>query len=280
MKGQRKIHILSIGRGLLLTFFLLLVILPIYWIAVTSFKTHAEIVNSQHITLFPEIFTVQNYLDLFKQMDYAGYFANSVIISVVAALVVVFLALLGGYALARFKFKGKNLVIIFVLITQMVPALLVIIPLYLSYAKIGLVNTRTGMIIYYVIANIPFCLITMRSFFERIPYALEEAAWIDGCSRMEGLIRIILPSMLPAIVAVFAFAFIGAWNELIGATIFLNTENMWTIPVGLKSLVGKNDVRWGQLMAGAILGLLPTGIMFLMVQKHIVSGLTSGAVKE
>ena len=162
----------------------------------------------------------------------------------------------------------------------MVPSLLVIIPLYLFFAKMKLINSYLGLFIYYVIINLPFCVITMRSFFERIPYSLEESAWIDGCGRLQGIFHIILPAMLPAIVAVFAFAFIGAWNELIGATIFLNTKDMWTVPVGLKSLVGKNDVKWGLLMSGATLGLLPTGIMFFFMQKYIVSGLTSGAVKE
>ncbi|MBD5456881.1 MAG: carbohydrate ABC transporter permease [Lachnospiraceae bacterium] len=280
MNVKSKRVLLTTGRGIILIFFLLLVVFPLYWILNTSLKTHPEIVNAQVITLYPHTFTWDNYISLFRQLNYGRYLWNSTLVSMTAAVAVVILALLGGYAMARFKFKGKDAVIIFVLITQMVPTLLVIIPLYLWFSKMNLINTYLCMIIYYIVTNVPFCLITMRSFFERIPYTLEEASWIDGCTRMAGLIRIILPSMIPAIVAVFAFAFIGAWNELIGATIFLNTQDMWTIPVGLKSLIGKNDVKWGQLMAGAILGLLPTGIMFLFVQKYIVSGLTAGAVKE
>lgn len=280
MNAKNKRILLTAGRVLVLTFFFLLVVGPLYWILNTSMKTHQEIVNAQVITLYPHTFTWDNYLSLFQQLSYGRYLWNSLLISMVSSIAVVVLAFLGGYALARFKFRGKDTVILFVLITQMVPLLLVIIPLYLWFSKMNLINTYLCMIIYYIVANVPFCLITMRSFFERIPYTLEEASWIDGCTRMTGLVRIILPSMIPVIVAVFAFAFIGAWNELIGATIFLNTQDMWTIPVGLKSLIGKNDVKWGQLMAGAIMGLLPTGLMFLFVQKYIVSGLTAGAVKE
>ena len=119
----------------------------------------------------------------------------------------------------------------------------------------------------------------MSCFFERIAFSLEEAAWLVGCRRMQSLRKIILPVMFPGIVAVFVFAFIGAWNELIAGTIFINTPDMWTIPVGLKSLIGKYNVQWGALMAGGILALLPTGIMFIFVQKYVVEGLTAGAVK-
>lgn len=280
MDKKLKKTVLSVGRVLLLAFFLALVIMPLYWILNTSFKTHPEIVNAQEITFFPRTFTLDNYTSLFRQLNYGRFLLNSAIISTTAALIVLILSILGGYALARYKFKGKEVSVLFILMTQMVPALLVIIPMYIIFTKMNIINTYLSLFLYYTAANLPFCLITMRSFFERIPFALEEASWIDGCTRVGGLIKIILPSMLSAIVAIFAFAFIGAWNELIGATIFINTQDMWTIPVGLKSLVGKNDIKWGQLMAGATLGLLPTGIMFLFMQKYIVSGLTSGAVKE
>ena len=280
MSSKTKKKLAGVVRFVILTFFFLLVVLPIYWIVITSLKTHSEIVNAQAVTYYPHILTFQNYIDLFEQLNYGQFLTNSCIVSVTSALIVVILSLFGGYALARYEFKGKNTMVLFVLITQMVPSLLVIIPLYLFFAKMKLINSYLGLFIYYVIINLPFCVITMRSFFERIPYSLEESAWIDGCGRLQGIFHIILPAMPPAIVAVFAFAFIGAWNELIGATIFLNTKDMWTVPVGLKSLVGKNDVKWGLLMSGATLGLLPTGIMFFFMQKYIVSGLTSGAVKE
>lgn len=119
----------------------------------------------------------------------------------------------------------------------------------------------------------------MRSFFERIPYELEEAAYVDGCGRLKTLWKVVLPVMFSGIVAVFVFAFIGAWNELIAGTIFLNTPDMWTIPVGLKSLIGKYSVQWGALMAGGVLALLPTAIMFMFVQRYVVEGMTAGAVK-
>lgn len=272
-------RIQNIIRAVVLIFYMLFVLLPIYWMVVTSFKTNPEIINAQQITYFPKIFTLDNYKSLFNMLSYGSYLKNSIIVTVSTAICILILSILGGYGLARFKFKGKGGVLIFFLLTQMIPGILVIIPLYVVFSKVGLINTRGALFIYYLIINLPFCVITMRSFFERIPYELEEAAYVDGCSRMQSLRRIVLPVMFPGIVAVFVFAFIGAWNELIAGTIFINTPDMWTIPVGLKSLIGKYSVQWGALMAGGVLALLPTAIMFVFVQKYVVEGLTSGAVK-
>jgi len=258
----------------------MLVVLPIYWMVATSFKTHQEIINAQEVTYFPREITSENYVKLFKLYDYRGMLINSLTVSAGTGLCVTFLSILGGYGLARYKFRGKDTMLLFFLVTQMIPGILVIIPLYVIFSRMGLINTRLGLFIFYLISNLPFCVITMRSFFERIPYTLEEAAAVDGCSKMASLVRIVLPVMFPGIVAVFVFAFIGAWNELIAGTIFINTADLWTVPVGLKSLIGKYDVKWGVLLAGGFCALLPTAIMFAFMQKYVVDGLTAGAVKE
>lgn len=280
MKKTGKRKALGVVRFLILAFFLALVVLPIYWMTITSFKTNGEIIDMHNITYFPHTFTTENYIGLFEMFDYGSLLQNSVIVSISSALVVTMLSILGGYSLARYKFKGKGVMVLFFLVTQMIPGILVIIPLYLIFSKIGLINTHVGLFIYYVIVNVPFCVVTMRSFFERIPVTLEEAARVDGCTKMKSLIKIVLPIMFPGIVSVFVFAFIGAWNELIAGTIFISTPDMWTIPVGLKSLIGKYSVQWGALMAGGVMALLPTAIMFAGMQKFIVEGMTAGAVKE
>lgn len=279
MKRSTKRKLINVVRCIILVFFLMLVIFPIYWMVITSLKTNPEIVNAQKITYFPETFTLENYRSLFNMLDYGVFLKNSIVITVTTAVCIVLLSILGGYGLARFRFRGKAAVLLFFLITQMIPGILVIIPMYVVFSKAGLINSHFTLFVFYLITNLPFCVITMRSFFERIPYVLEEAAYVDGCSRMESLVKVILPVMFPGIVAVFVFAFIGAWNELIAGTIFINTPDMWTIPVGLKSLIGKYSVQWGALMAGGVLALLPTAVMFVFVQKYVVEGLTSGAVK-
>ncbi|GAA0804601.1 carbohydrate ABC transporter permease [Clostridium sp. AF19-22AC] len=267
-------------RVLVLIFFFLLVVLPIYWIVITSFKTSGEILDINNLTFFPKDFTWKNYTDLFEQFNYGVLLKNSLLVSVTSALVVTVFSMLGGYSLARYKFNGKQAVILFFLITQMIPGILVIIPLYIIFSKMGLINTHIGLFIYYVTVNLPFCVITMRSFFERIPVTLEEAAKVDGCTKMQSLFKIVFPIMFPGIVSVFVFGFIGAWNELIAGSIFISTPEMWTIPVGLKTLIGKYNVEWGLLMAGGVMALLPTAVMFAAMQKFIVEGMTAGAVKE
>ena len=267
-------------RVLVLIFFFLLVVLPIYWIVITSFKTSGEILDINNLTFFPKDFTWKNYTDLFEQFNYGVLLKNSLLVSVTSALVVTVFSMLGGYSLARYKFNGKQAVILFFLITQMIPGILVIIPLYIIFSKMGLINTHIGLFIYYVTVNLPFCVITMRSFFERIPVTLEEAAKVDGCTKMQSLFKIVFPIMFPGIVSVFVFGFIGAWNELIAGSIFISTPEMWTIPVGLKTQIGKYNVEWGLLMAGGVMALLPTAVMFAAMQKFIVEGMTAGAVKE
>ena len=279
MTPRMKKSLLTTGRILLLTVYMLGVILPIYWMAATSFKPHTEVINAQNLTYFPQTITTENYKQLFSMYDYGQMIKNSLIISVSTGLCVTMLSILGGYSLARYSFKGKASMLLFFLVTQMIPGILVIIPLYIIFTKAQLTNAHLRLFIFYLVSNLPFCVITMRSFFERIPYTLEEAASVDGCTKFQTLFRIVLPVMFPGIVAVFVFAFIGAWNELIAGTIFISTPDMWTVPVGLKSLIGKYDVKWGVLMAGGILALLPTAVMFAVMQRFVVEGLTAGSVK-
>lgn len=280
MSRKTKNAIGTTIRVLVLVFFFLLVVLPIYWIVITSFKTSGEILDLNNITFFPKDFTLENYTGLFEQFHYGVLLKNSLLVSVASALVVTVFSMLGGYSLARYKFRGKQTVVLFFLITQMIPGILVIIPLYIIFSKLGMINTHIGLFIYYVTVNLPFCVITMRSFFERIPITLEEAAKVDGCTKMQSLFKIVFPIMFPGIVSVFVFGFIGVWNELIAGSIFISTPEMWTIPVGLKTLIGKYNVEWGLLMAGGVMALIPTALMFAVMQKFIVEGMTAGAVKE
>ena len=270
----------NIMRIVILAIYMFGVLAPIYWMFVTSLKFDREIVNVNNITLWPETITFNNYSDLFKTLQFGIYIKNSTILSVVSSVFVVIISILSGYGLARYKFKGKNVTLLFFLITQMVPGVLVTIPLYIIYSNLSLTNTYHGLMIIYVIVQIPFCVITMRAFFERIPISLEEAAMIDGCSRIQAIIHIVVPILFPGIMAVFVFAFTAVWNDLLTATIFTTKTAMRTIPVGMKILVGKYNVQWGQLTAGGIVALIPTVIMFAFAQRYVVSGMTAGAVKE
>lgn len=275
---MKRPGLLSILRLVLLALFFIFMFLPVFWMILTSLKPVDEIVTMP-IKYVPDKLTFANYLKLFKGTEFLTYFKNSMIVSLACATFTSMIAIFAGYSLTRFKFKGKNITLFIFLATQMVPVVVIIIPLFLIFAQLNLLNTLAGLTLIYIVLNIPFCTLVIRGFFERIPEALEESAMIDGCSRLLALIRIILPVMLPGIVATFVFAFIGAWNDLFFSIMFINTEEIKTLPVGINSFIGKYEIDWGAMSAAAVLALVPVFVMFGMIQKYLVQGLTSGSVK-
>ncbi|MBZ9607648.1 carbohydrate ABC transporter permease [Clostridium estertheticum] len=265
-------------RYSLMVVFFIFMTFPIIWIFITSVKSVKEIVTIP-ITYFPKHFTLENYENILKTTNFPVYFKNSVIVGTTASIGTLIISLFAGYSLARFKFAGKKLTLFLFLATQMVPVAAIIVPIFILFSKLGLINNLLGLIIIYIVLNIPFCTMMIRGFFEKIPYTLEEAAMIDGCSRIQALIKIILPVMKPGIIATFVFAFMGAWNELFFNTLFISREGLKTLPTGINAFIGKYDIDWGMMTAGSVIALIPIFIMFGVIQKYLVGGLTDGAVK-
>lgn len=279
MKRKVKCVFVLVLRSVILILFLLAVLAPLYWLFITSFKTNQEI-NSIQVTYWPQAFTLDNYRQLFEVTDFGIYMKNSLIVTLITSVIVLMLSISGGYALARYEFKGKKIVLIAFLVSQMIPTILLFIPMFLIFGKLGLNDTLQSLIILYTVFNTPFCLITLRGFFERIPVSLEEAARVDGCNKAQALVKVIMPVLFPGIVATFVFAFTGAWNELLAGIMFINSNSLKTIPVAINAFIGKYSIDWGQMSAACMIALIPTVIFFAIVQKYIVQGLTQGAVKE
>ena len=275
---KKKKTLLLIGRILILAFFLLLVILPIYWMFITSLKAPADIATLD-IQYWPKNLTWDNYRNFLAGSNFLLYLKNSTIVATISSAIVLLVAITGGYGLSRYRYKGKGLTMVAFLITQMIPMTLLLIPMFLIFSSLKLQDSLVSLVILYVVLNVPFCVITMQGFFMNIPVVLEEAARIDGCTKFQTICKIVLPVMLPGIIAVFIFAFIGAWNDLLGGVMFINSEAKKTIPVGLSYYVGQFSVNWGEMTAGGILALLPSAALFAFAQKYIVEGMTSGAVK-
>lgn len=275
---MKKIKPSSILRFIFLFLFFIFMFGPILWMVLTSLKTVDQIVTIP-LQYIPRRIVFSNYINLFKSTDFVLYFRNSMIASISCAFFTSVIAIFAGYAFARFKFKGKGPTSFILVSTQMVPVVVIIIPLFILFSKIHLYNTLVGLILIYIVLNIPFCTLMIMGFFQRIPEALEESAMIDGCTRIQSLFKIVLPVMLPGIVSAFVFAFIGAWNDLFFSIMFINKESIKTIPVGINTFIGKYEIDWGMMSAAAVLALIPVFIMFGLIQKYLVKGLTSGSVK-
>jgi multiple sugar transport system permease protein len=261
-----------------LTLHLLVMVFPLYWILITSFKPQKEIFVYP-LQYWPKNWTLQNFIDIFRISKFHIYIGNSLLISILAAMIVLAVAILSAYVLARFRFRGHSQIMLVFFLTQMLPGFISLAPLYLLMSNMGLINNRISLVLMYTVGLIPFTTIMLRGFFQRIPGSLEEAAMIDGCSRMTALFRVILPLMLPGLASTFIFAFVQNWNELFLAVMFIDSEALKTLPVAMNSFILKFDVNWGAMSAGAVLSVLPTVLLFAVAQRFIVEGLTQGAEK-
>lgn len=257
---------------------LIFTVFPLYWIIITSFKREKDIFTVP-IQYWPQTFSLENYINIFEISRFGLYISNSLIVSVVAGFFVLIIAIFSGYVLARYNFAGKQQIILAFFVTQMIPIFIALSQLYLLMSKLNMLNKLGSLMLLYTVMMIPFSTIIMKSFFERIPSSLEEAAIIDGCSRIGALFRIIVPVMLPGITATFIFAFVQCWNELFLAIMFIDVESAKTIPVAMNGFITKYDIDWGAMSSATVLSVIPTLILFAFAQRFIVAGLTEGSVK-
>jgi N,N'-diacetylchitobiose transport system permease protein len=251
---------------------------PIYWMVSTAFKPGREI-----LSLTPYWVPAPLTLDNFKTAIAVPYFWNDVVnsLTVVTTVVVIsiLLAFLAAVAVARFGFRGRTAFIVMVIAVQMIPLNALVIPIYLLLDSVGQVDSLLGVIAYYMAVVLPFMIWTLRGFVHNIPVDLEEAAMVDGASRVGAFMRIVFPLVAPGLVATAIFGFIQAWNEYIIAYVLLSSSSKQTLTIWLASFTTQHGTDWGGLMAGATLTALPVVVFFLLVQRQVTGGLTAGAVK-
>lgn len=277
MSQEEKKKLLWCIFGLFCT---LIMFFPIYWMFVTSIKPMNEVYHSPPL-LIPKNPTLAPYLRNFvKDTSIYSYFKNSTIISLGSMFFVLLLATPASYGLARLKIKGKAFIMLILLTVQMFPAIVLVTPLYISFSRLGLTNNYFGLILANTTISLPFVILVLRPYFLSLPKGLEDAAVIDGCNKWSVFWRIMLPLTKPGLVTVGAFSFLFAWGELLFAMTLTSKESMRPITAGIYRFIGQFQAEWNSLMAVAFLASLPIIIIFVLLQKHIVSGITAGAVKQ
>ncbi len=261
---------------LLLLMLTVLCLFPLVWLVTTSLRPQKEVFGSG---LIPQSISLDAYRFIFERLDIAQYFLNSVKITGITVVSVVFLATLSGYSFAKLSFPGKGVIFITLLSTLMLPSTVLVIPQFLQLSDMGLINSHTGLILAYIGGALAFSMFLMRSFFETLPNDLADAARVDGESEFGVFARIMLPLARPGVATITIFQFMSTWNEFISAATFLHDPEIRTLQPMLFSLMGRYATNWPALTAGLAISIIPIVTIYVFMQRQFVSGLTAGALK-
>ncbi|HJN64977.1 MAG TPA: sugar ABC transporter permease [Pirellulales bacterium] len=276
MKEPRSI---TIARHGVLLLFAAIAVYPALNVLSISLRPGNRL-RSTDLAIIPENWTFDSYVHLFTEQPFLRWMGNSLLVSLLVTLTGVCLASIGGYAFSRFKFVGRKAGMLTIITTQMFPATMLLLPLYVMIARLNLVNTFLGLMVFYTATALPFCLWQMKGFYDTIPISLEEAARIDGCSRWQTFLKVTLPLAVPGLVITALFSFMTAWSEYLVAAQVLQESEMFTLPLGLKSFQATMSTQWGLYASAAIIVSLPVVLVFMLLSRYLVSGMTLGAVKE
>lgn len=253
--------------------YLVFTLVPFYWMVVFAVRPRGS------ATLLPWPISLENFDTVWNGLGFGVFFENSLKVGVASLFATTVIALSGGYALARYNFRGKTAFLVAMLCTQFIPGAMMLIPLFQTFREFELVNSLWSLVIAETVFQLPLSLILLSGFIRNVPMELEEAAWVDGCSRLRGFLVVVLPLLRPALVAVGSFAFIHSWNNFLFALMFISQQNKYTIPVGLAFTLGEFSVDFGALAAGGVVAAIPVVLVFAVVQRYLVQGLSAGAVK-
>ncbi|WP_044558953.1 carbohydrate ABC transporter permease [Azospirillum sp. B4] len=267
-----------VARALALALYVAFALFPLFWLVKVS-VTPDDLLYGEGVRLWPSRVTLDHYAAVLRHSQFPLFFRNSLIVATATALAASAVASAAGYAFSRFRFRGKVWVVGVMLVSQMFPLVIIVAPIFRLLAPLGLTNSLSGLVLVYTAFNAPFATFLMQSFFEGVPKDLEEAAMMDGATRFQALLRVVLPLTLPGLAATGGFVFIAAWSELLFSLMLNSSAAVSTFPAGLLGFVSKFSVDFGQMMAAGVLALLPVGAFFFFIQRYLVQGLTAGAVK-
>ncbi|MEV8403398.1 carbohydrate ABC transporter permease [Streptomyces niveus] len=253
--------------------YLLFTLVPFYWMVLFSLRPAGS------TSLVPWPMTFDHFEKVWNERSFSVFFQNSALIGVFTLICTTGVALAGGYALARFNFRVKQGFMLALLCSQFIPGALMLVPLFQIFKNLSLINSPLSVVIAETVFQLPLSIILISGFIKNVPYSLEEAAWVDGCSRLQAFRIVVLPMLRPGLIAVGSFAFVHSWNHFLFALMFLMDQDKQTIPVGLSTLIGADSVDFGALAAGGVISAVPVVIVFAFIQKWLITGFSAGAVK-
>jgi multiple sugar transport system permease protein len=274
---RRRLDLRTIGLYLIIAAVLLVILFPIYWMITISLKIPRDIYRTP--SLWPDLIVLDNYRELIHERDFLVNIKNSLIVATSVTITSIVVSSFAAYSVVRFKYRFKGLIGRLILFAYLTPVSLLFIPLSIIVARLNLGNSLFGLVVVYLTFSIPLSTWLLTGYFRGVPAELEEQAMVDGSTRMGALFRILLPLSAPGLVAVAIFTFTGAWNELLLALIFITSEDLRTVPLGLNYLITGDVFLWGPIMAGAVVSSVPVVTLYLLAQKFMVQGMTSGSVK-
>ena len=275
MSMKRKRRLNALGRYGIILFWMLFTLLPIYTAFVASLTEYQNLGKS---FLYPTDWAWHNYADVFTRVDMSSFLRATFIYAITASLLNVVLATFAAYALSRFRFRGKAFYTCIIFVTQVLPQVVIVVPVFMMMQKMDLYNTYTGVILTILATSMAFPILLMRSFFDSVPFTMEEAAAIDGCSRFMTLIRVIIPMTLPGIGTAFALSFFSGWGQYLYPLVLTRDAAKTPVTVGIARLID-NQTPWEMVMTGTLISIVPAVIIYLLVQKSLIKGMSSGAVK-
>jgi len=264
---------------LFLIIFTLATLYPVMRVISISLRPGDRLLSTS-LALIPEGATLDAYKKLFGDDRFLRWMLNSILVSTAVTLIGVILASMSGFIFSKYDFIGKKAGMTALLTTQMFPATMLLLPMYIMISKLGLINSFVGLIVIYSATALPFCIWQMKGYYDTIPDALYEAAVIDGCSNFQAFIKVILPLAAPALVITALFSFMASWSEYIVAAQVLQSQDMFTLPLGLKQFQSNMTTEWGLYAAGSVIVSIPVVVLFIILSRWLVSGLTLGSVKE
>lgn len=266
------------GRYLVLVVLCISVVIPLLLMITTSLKSRGELFRIP-LSIWPGRVTVDSYVRLWAERPFVRYFANSVIVAVSATLVATLAAVMAGFGMSRYRVPGRKAILAGILLSQMIPATVIVVPFFKFLAVVGLYNSRLGLIAAHSSFAIPFATWMALGFFRGIPREIDDAAIVDGCTALQRLFLILIPLLRPGLVAMAIFTFLLSWKEYFFALSLASNERMYTLPVGIGALVGEYGVAWNDVMAASVLAGVPAIVAYAILERHLVGGLVAGAVK-